>query len=486
MAGVIKHAWNGTILAITSDSGTSSMDLKGPTGDIGPRGPQGPCGVIYNEDGVILADNLATEEYVDWKADEILSKLENRITIYSGTNLHYNYVDANEEVIETNYINFDNTETVSYRFRIVYADGTEEIIDTALKDVSGVTGADLSEQSERLAAVLIGTDGKLAFFAINGQETDYIEKLEIISITKKSSADIDLSGYATVDYVNSQLENVELDLTGYATEAYVTEKIVEVATGGTITLDGYATEEYVDEKVAASEIELINYASKDTIYYEIDHIGLDKERVIADVAGLTITDENSNTDAGTIFLSEGMAEGYIYHFTITYSDGAVDDWFTNEETVLPGGEGWRLYSFNCPREHGVGGFQYHCTKHLIKFLFRDNTNYTITSFRLAKVIPAEPLNPQTIPVDNETLKINEEGKIYCDSVDLTDYATKTYVAETVVKVVTEGTVTLDGYATEEYVNNTVTNYYTKEEVDALIANVMSNFVGIPYVEEVEY
>jgi hypothetical protein len=38
-----KHSWNGTILTITSDSGTSSADLKG---DLGPRGPQGPAGLI--------------------------------------------------------------------------------------------------------------------------------------------------------------------------------------------------------------------------------------------------------------------------------------------------------------------------------------------------------------------------------------------------------------------------------------------------------
>lgn len=44
MAGKITHEWNGTVLTITSDSGTSSMDLKGDKGDTGVRGPQGPAG----------------------------------------------------------------------------------------------------------------------------------------------------------------------------------------------------------------------------------------------------------------------------------------------------------------------------------------------------------------------------------------------------------------------------------------------------------
>ena len=44
MAGNIYHSWNGTVLTITSDSGSSSCDLKGATGDTGIRGPQGPKG----------------------------------------------------------------------------------------------------------------------------------------------------------------------------------------------------------------------------------------------------------------------------------------------------------------------------------------------------------------------------------------------------------------------------------------------------------
>lgn len=44
MAGQIFHEWNGTVLTITSDSGTSSMDLKGSKGDMGVRGAQGAAG----------------------------------------------------------------------------------------------------------------------------------------------------------------------------------------------------------------------------------------------------------------------------------------------------------------------------------------------------------------------------------------------------------------------------------------------------------
>ena len=71
MAGTIMHEWNGTILTITSDSGTSSMDLKGGKGDLGPRGPQGPAGVIINPDGTINWNGYATEQYVNDKIAEL-------------------------------------------------------------------------------------------------------------------------------------------------------------------------------------------------------------------------------------------------------------------------------------------------------------------------------------------------------------------------------------------------------------------------------
>ena len=71
MAGTITHEWTGTILTITSDSGTSSCDLKGGKGNTGPRGAQGPAGVIVNPDGTIDTSQYATETYVDQKIAEI-------------------------------------------------------------------------------------------------------------------------------------------------------------------------------------------------------------------------------------------------------------------------------------------------------------------------------------------------------------------------------------------------------------------------------
>lgn len=69
----ISHSWNGTILTITSDSGTSSADLKG---DMGIRGPQGRTGLTLTSDGVIDTSGLATESYVDTVVNNAIEGIE--------------------------------------------------------------------------------------------------------------------------------------------------------------------------------------------------------------------------------------------------------------------------------------------------------------------------------------------------------------------------------------------------------------------------
>lgn len=82
MAGTITHEWNGSVLTITSDSGTSSANLLGPVGDTGCRGPQGPAGVIYDDAGNLILDmaDYATTEYVDKKMENIDVNLDGYLT----------------------------------------------------------------------------------------------------------------------------------------------------------------------------------------------------------------------------------------------------------------------------------------------------------------------------------------------------------------------------------------------------------------------
>ena len=52
----VTHKWSGTILEITSASGTSSVDLKGEKGDKGETGPQGEQGGVKTVNGVAPDD----------------------------------------------------------------------------------------------------------------------------------------------------------------------------------------------------------------------------------------------------------------------------------------------------------------------------------------------------------------------------------------------------------------------------------------------
>ena len=70
MAGRITHEWSGTVLTITSDSGTSSADLKGAKGDMGVRGAQGAAG---NGSGGGGAGVDLTNYYTKTEIDEMLA-----------------------------------------------------------------------------------------------------------------------------------------------------------------------------------------------------------------------------------------------------------------------------------------------------------------------------------------------------------------------------------------------------------------------------
>ncbi len=70
----IYHSWDGTVLTITSDAGTSSADLKG---DDGCRGPQGPAGEVYKP---IFGIDFWTEE----QQEQMLADILEALPVYDG------------------------------------------------------------------------------------------------------------------------------------------------------------------------------------------------------------------------------------------------------------------------------------------------------------------------------------------------------------------------------------------------------------------
>lgn len=113
MAGTIKHEWNGTILTITSDSGTSSADLKGAKGDDGARGVAGAAGgtcynVFYTPTNILDNSNFqiaqagynamhgstkyVCDRWVSWDKDIILN--DGYITPQSPIDQRFYMTDA--------------------------------------------------------------------------------------------------------------------------------------------------------------------------------------------------------------------------------------------------------------------------------------------------------------------------------------------------------------------------------------------------------
>lgn len=82
---------------------------------------------------------------------------------------------------------------------------------------------------------------------------------------------IEMEGYATTEYVDEAVSNVEVDLTDYATKAYVAEEVAKVSSGGDIDLSEYAKKSDIPdvssfissipaEYVTESELEAKGYA----------------------------------------------------------------------------------------------------------------------------------------------------------------------------------------------------------------------------------
>lgn len=209
---MITHEWNGTILTITSDSGTSSMDLQGPPGNKGCRGPQGRAGCIVNADGSVDMTGYATETYVDEKLADV-----------QGADLNNYYTKAETKTL------IDNIDLTGY--------ATETYVQN---QISAIPAPDLSGYA--LKTEIPSTDG-----------------LATETYVDNAVNGIDLTGYYTKTEVDSAISAVEesipapVDLTGYATENYVTTKIAAAQLEGAgIDMSGYATTEYVDNAVAGA------------------------------------------------------------------------------------------------------------------------------------------------------------------------------------------------------------------------------------------
>ena len=139
--GNIYHEWNGTVLTVTSDSGTSSADLKG---DMGVRGPQGipggeagelienkmdKFGEIITDAGTTTIDSTSTLGRLIWRADELFIDMKYGGSIGStgaGEVAIHNLADVNPGTKGTDAINKN------------YVDGLVGDVEAALDSVIAI------------------------------------------------------------------------------------------------------------------------------------------------------------------------------------------------------------------------------------------------------------------------------------------------------------------------------------------------------------
>ena len=96
MPGEIKHEWNGTVLTITSDSGTSSADLTPKRGDDGPRGPQGLPGECLHRHELLLTPEQQATGRKNINAYRAINETGNLIEFEANAGLALSAVSAIE------------------------------------------------------------------------------------------------------------------------------------------------------------------------------------------------------------------------------------------------------------------------------------------------------------------------------------------------------------------------------------------------------
>lgn len=132
MSGTIKHSWNGTILTIESDSGISSMDLKGAKGDDGARGAQGAKG--ERGGGALINDNtISTNE--TWSSSGIMDRFSEAMA-YTGKYVVCSPI-AN--------LPFDITTNIEYK-----QDGSGDVNPSNIRAIRGMSAVNVVRSGKNL------------------------------------------------------------------------------------------------------------------------------------------------------------------------------------------------------------------------------------------------------------------------------------------------------------------------------------------------
>lgn len=192
MAGTIKHEWNGTVLTITSDSGTSSADLQGAKGSTGARGARG----LKGESGGV--DGYTPQKGVDYYTDADQEEIIQQVIAALGMPV-FGAVNADNIITLTGAL-AAGTYTIKY----------EDALGNAV--VIGTLTTDNAPTWTNVLPMAINTDGSA--FSANGYKTD--TRLNSSGAESTSSAEgIEVSGFIPVKYEDTiYFENLKFVVGG--------------------------------------------------------------------------------------------------------------------------------------------------------------------------------------------------------------------------------------------------------------------------------
>lgn len=405
MSGEIKHAWNGSILTVISDSGASSADLIGPKGDTGPRGPQGPAGIIYDEQGEIVVDlsPYATHEEVQYQIEQHEPDLSNYAT--KAYTL---------ETVINNKPNLDSYATINYVDNSV-SNIKVDLSPYATKEYVDQNTPNLDPYATRVE-MNAAIDGlEISKYATQNYVSTQIAKAQL------EGAEVDLSGFATMDdlaqvSVNIDNKTLILDASGK----------VQTAIGGYETVEGGVV---FSTNTSSWTKETTHTGGSNALDWVAGTCDFEFERGKKYVFTWTRADGSGAETFSQAYTTKNIVDSTCMCWSMTTSDGYRRDVYIKPE------DPYTVYVYT------AGEPKYHS-----KLEIFDGEPTTVI----------QQINPKFIPIDGVTLVVTADGKI----ASLGSSAS--------------GGVVLD-------------NYYTKAEIDDLIANLtIEGGVEYPSGEEVNY
>ena len=282
-----------------------------------------------------------------------------------------------------------------------------------------------------------GSSSKSAVKSVNGRTGDVVLTAEDVKALPEDTYIPSLEGYATEEYVDNTVQNLELE--NYYTKTEVDEAVKNVE----VDLTGYATEEYVLDAVEGLEGPRGPQGPKGEPGTSGIHVG---------------SNEPTDEDMLIWIDLEGTPDGNLA--TMGYVDRAIAD-------AAPDLSPYALKT-EIPSTSGLATESY--------------VNEKFNSIEIPDV-----------DLSNYYTKKEVDNAVKNVEVDLTGYATEKYVDDKLANIEIPD-VDMTGYATEQYVDDAIeaielpeadlTNYYTKEEVNAEIAKASFDPSEIAEVKEV--